>query len=111
MALRLDRALRYLEREGFARAEAIAFVAGIAHQKGVDLGESWTVGDNAQRTIKRVLDGHATKEWCLDAVVLALFEVADMLDLPGVVTNASAQRTPPGAPWGYNPDPDPEEGQ
>lgn len=75
----VERAIRLLERQGFTNAEAIAFFAGIAHAKGVELGETWTEETNAKQTVESILAGRGAKYWSLAAIKLALYEVADLL--------------------------------
>lgn len=64
-----------LQEEGFKDREAISFLAGVAHDKAVHLGESWSTPAQARRTIEQVLGGRAAKEWSIDAIMAAILEV------------------------------------
>lgn len=79
LAIRIERAVARLEREGFDRGEAIAFIAGIAYVKAQQSGETWASPDNAIRSVEGMIEGRAAKEWGISAVVLALFEVVDLM--------------------------------
>lgn len=78
----LARAVHHLEAQGFGYGEAIAFIAGIAHDKAADLGETWSVEYNAISTIDGILAGRAAKEWSIQALILALYEVGSLLREP-----------------------------
>lgn len=80
IAVYLDRAMVRLERHGFGRDEAVAFIAGVAYQKALDEGEGWSNQHNAVETIERLLIGRAAKEWSEHAIILALFEIADVTE-------------------------------
>jgi hypothetical protein len=79
IAIRLDRAVERLEKQGFRENEAEAFIAGVAFQKGLEAGETWTEAENAVETLRAVRAGHGAKEWSMNALILALFDIADLL--------------------------------
>lgn len=77
---RLGALLQRLVEQGFSQREAISFMAGVAIEKGVELGETWTAADHAVRTLSDLLDGHGAKHWSLDAVDLAISNVEALFD-------------------------------
>jgi hypothetical protein len=79
LAIRVNRAVARLEQQGFKEAEAEAFIAGVAFQKGLESGETWTEAENAVETVRAIRAGHGAKEWSMNAIILALFDIADLL--------------------------------
>lgn len=71
--------LRRLEQEGFERGEAVSFLAGVAHSKAAEAGETWTTLEGACRTIRQLLDQRAAKQWSLDAIRLAIIEIRRLI--------------------------------
>lgn len=77
---RLGALVAHLQDHGFLEQEAIAFVAGAAHEIARERGESWGSVQNAKLTVANLLLGRAAKTWSLDAITLAITSVDDLLE-------------------------------
>ena len=74
----VERALVRLERQGFSPPEAIAFLAALAYDRADRQGETWANPYNAIGTVERILEGRGAKEWSMDALVLALYDIGEL---------------------------------
>lgn len=79
IAVYLERAIDRLQRQGFSEREAVTFVAGASFAKASQEGETWSKPENAIDTIERIRLGRGAKEWSEHAIILALFEIGDLL--------------------------------
>lgn len=80
VADRLEGAIKGLTDQGFTHEEAIAFVAGTAMGIAASrLHETWTSAASARLTVGGLLDGRGAKEWSLDAILLALRDIEDLI--------------------------------
>lgn len=79
LAIYLERAIRRLGVQGFTEDEAVGFIAGLAAAHAERTGEGWVPGEpGAILTVRRMRDGHAAKEWSMDAIAMALLDVGDL---------------------------------
>ena len=79
IAVYIERAVTRLQGQGFSEREAVMFIAGAAYAKATTEGETWANPENAIETVERIRLGRAAKEWSEHAIILALFEIGDLL--------------------------------
>lgn len=80
IAPRLGAAVVVLRGEGFSEHEAIAFIAGLAHEIATTRdGETWQNVRGAVQTIDNILAGGAAKWWSMSAITRALDTVAELV--------------------------------
>lgn len=78
---RLERlADRLVSEQGFIRRESYTFIAGVAYEKGIELGETWTTAGHAVRTLSDLIEGHGAKHWSLDALELACSTIESLFE-------------------------------
>lgn len=76
---RLGVCIVMMSEQGFSHDEAVAFLAGIAHEEGVNQGETWGSTRGAIETIENVLMERGAKEWSLSLIRYALGVVHDLM--------------------------------
>lgn len=67
-----------LQEDGFSHDEAVAFIAGVAWEIGLEKADTWHSPGSALKTLCNLMAGRSAKHWSLDLIDVAVTEIGKL---------------------------------